>query len=77
VQDSDNSGAACLADYGSRIVLGVTSVDDYRTLRLVSERNLRRESRALRVAGRVVVVVVEAALTHRDRAGLKKAAQLW
>ena len=77
MQDSDDSGAACLADYGSRIVLGVTGVYDYRALRLVSERNLRRESGTLRIAGRVVVVVVEAALAHRDRTALNKAAQLW
>lgn len=66
----------CLADDRSRIVFGVTSVDDYRTVRFTSERNLRRESRALRVARTAVVVIVEAALTHRDRAVLKKCAQL-
>jgi hypothetical protein len=43
----------------------------------MSERNLRRESGTLRIAWRVVVVVVEAALTNCDRAALKKAAQLW
>ena len=77
VQDSRNSGSARLADDRSRIILGVTSVDDYRTVRFTSERNLRRESRALRAARRAVVVIVEAALTHRDRAVLKKRAQLW
>ena len=77
MQDSDDSGTACLADCGTRILLGVASVDDHRTLRLVGERNLGRESGTLRVAGRVVVVVVEAALTHRDGAVLKKPAQLW
>ena len=77
MQDSRNSGTACLTDDRSRIVLGVTSVDDYRTVRFTSERNLRRESGALRVAGRAVVVIVEAAFTHRDRAVLKKRAQLW
>ena len=77
MQDSDDPGTACLADCGTRIVLGVTSVDDNRTLRLVSERNLRRESGTLRVAGRVVIVVVEAALTDCDRTVLKKTAELW
>ena len=76
VQDSRNSGSACLTDDRSRIVLGVTSVDDYRMVRFTSERNLRRESGALRVARRVVVVIVEAALTHRDRAVPKKRAEL-
>ena len=76
VQYSDNPAHACLADCGTRIVLGVASVNDHRTLHLVSERNLRRESGTLRIARRIVVVVVEAALTHRYRAALKKAAQL-
>ena len=77
MQDSNNSGAACLANRGSRIVLRVACVDDHRTLRLVSERNLCRERGALRFARRVVVVVVETALTHSDRASLEKAAELW
>jgi len=38
----------------------------------VGERNLGRESGTLRIAGRVVVVVVEAALTHRYGASLQK-----
>ena len=77
VQDSDNSSAACLANCGSRIVLRVAGVDDHRALRLVSERDLGREHGALRFARRVVVVVVETALTHSDRASLEKAAELW
>src|SRR5712664_353432 len=77
MQNSDDSGNACLADCGSRIVLRVASVDDDRTLHLVGECNLRRESCTLGVAWRVVVVVVESALPHRYRPGLKKAAQLW
>jgi hypothetical protein len=76
MQDSDDSGTTCVADYGSRIILGVTSMDDHRTLRFVSERNLRREGGTLRVARRVVVMVVEAALAYCDRAAPKKAAQL-
>ena len=76
VQDSDNPRAACLVDHGSRIVLGVTSVDDNRTPHLVSERNLRREGATLSTARRVVVVVVEAALPHRDRAAFEISAKL-
>jgi hypothetical protein len=77
VQDSDNSSAARLANRGSRILLRVACVDDNRALRLVSERNLRRERGALRIARRGVVVVVETALTHSDRASLEKATELW
>jgi hypothetical protein len=76
VQDSDDSGAVRLADCGSRIVLGLTGVDDHRTLHLASERNLRRKSGTLRIARRVVVVVIEAALAYRDRPILEKSAKL-
>jgi hypothetical protein len=75
VQHSDHAGRARLVDAGSGIVLGVAGVDDDRTLRLVSERNLRREGGALGVARRVVVVVVETAFTHRDGTPLEKRAQ--
>jgi len=77
VQDPEDSCATCFANNGSRIILGVTCMDDDRTLHLMSKRNLRRECGPLRFARRVVVVVVEAALTDRDRAALKKRAQLW
>ena len=77
MQDSGDSSAARLRDRGSGIVLRVAGVQDYRTLRLVSERNLGRESGALRIARRVVVVVVETALANSDRASLEKAPELW
>lgn len=76
VQDSDNSSNASLADCGSRIVLGVSSVDHDRTLHLVGKRNLRRESSTLSIAGRIIVVVVEPALPHRYGASLKKLPEL-
>jgi hypothetical protein len=76
VQNSYDSGVACLADHRSRVVLGITGVDDHRAARLLRERNLRSKSSALRIAWRIVVVVVETALTHRDRTALNKAAQL-
>jgi hypothetical protein len=75
VQNSGNSGALCLANCGSGVVLRVTSVNHYRSLGFVCEHNLRREGGALRIARRVVVVVVEAALPHRDGTALQKAAQ--
>jgi hypothetical protein len=76
VQDSGYSGGARLANCGSRIVLRVACVDDYRALCLVGERNLGRERGTLRIARRVVVVVVETALTHCDRASLEKVTEL-
>ena len=77
VQDSDDSRKTCLADCDSRIVLGVSSVDYHRTLHLVGERDLRRESSTLRIAGRIGVVVVETAFTHRYGAPLEEIPQLW
>ena len=76
MQDSDNSRAVCLADHGSRIVLGVSGVDDYWPFHLVSERNLRREGGTLSITRRVVVVVVEAALANGDRPALEKSTKL-
>jgi hypothetical protein len=66
----------CLADRISCVVLGLTRVNDYRAFHLVSERNLGREGGALSTAGRVVVVIVEAALPHRNGTPLEKAAKL-
>jgi hypothetical protein len=77
VQNPNDSLSPCLADDRARVVLGVTSMNDHRTVRFSSERNLRGEGGTLRAARGVVVVVVEAALAHRDRAVLKKRAQLW
>ena len=77
MQHSDDSNAACLRDRGSRIVFRVPRMDDYGTLRFLSQRDLRRESGTLRSAGRVVVVVVETAFTDRDSALLNEGAELW
>ena len=77
VQDSDDSGDGRLANCSSGIVLCIARVHDYRALRLVSERNLGRKRGTLRIARRVVVVVVETAFTHSDRASREKATELW
>ncbi len=50
-----------------RVVPGVAGVDDERQRPLVGDGDLRRERVPLHVAGRVVVVVVEAALADGDR----------
>jgi hypothetical protein len=77
VQDSNHSAAACLSYCGARIVFGITSMDDYRTPGLVRERDLRGECSPLRLARGVVIVIVEAALTYRNRTLLQKGPQLW
>ncbi|MEA2762968.1 MAG: hypothetical protein QOD47_2252 [Gemmatimonadaceae bacterium] len=77
VQDSYDPSATRLGDHRARIVLGLAGVYDYWSPGLLSERELRQESGALSVAGRVVVVVVEAAFAHRDGTPRNKSAQLW
>jgi hypothetical protein len=75
MENSDNSGALCLADQRSGVVFRVAGVDDDRTRGLMCQLDLRRERGALRVAGRGVVVVVQTTLTNSDRATSDESAQ--
>ena len=65
VQHSKNVGCSCIADDRAGIVLGFSGVNDDRLFQLARESNLSRKGRALGFAGRVVVVIVEAALADR------------
>jgi hypothetical protein len=76
VQNTDNTRNSCFTYDRACVVLGVPSVNYYRTARFTGQGNLCREGRTLGVARRVVVVVVEATLTYRDRAVAKKRAEL-
>ncbi len=76
VQNADNTSSSCFTYDRARVVLRITSVNDYRTARFSSQGNLCGEGRALGLARRVVVVVVEATLAYRDGAGAKKRAEL-
>jgi hypothetical protein len=77
MQNPDDSGSPCLTDDRAHVVLRIAGVDYNRTVRFSSEGNLRGEGGTLRVARRVVVVVVEPTLAQRHRAALEKRAQLW
>ena len=77
MQNTYDAGGSCVAHDRARVVLGVTGVNDHGAARFSGKGNLGGEGRALCLAGRVVVVVVEAALTHGDRARKKKRTELW
>ena len=76
MQHTDDSSCPRLADDRARVVLRVAGMDYHRAVRVGGECHLRGESRALRLARGVVVVVVEPALSHRNRAGLEERADL-
>jgi hypothetical protein len=67
MQDAAGAGGPRLANHRPRIVLGVAGVDDERLPDIGGELDLRRESSALGIARRVVVVVIETTLAYRDR----------
>jgi len=68
VHDTDDAKGLGVADERASVVLGVPRVNDDRLLQLGRQRDLSAECRALRFSRRIVVVVVEAALTDRDGA---------
>lgn len=67
VKHALHTGGSSLTDHRAGVVLGVAGVNDERTIELVSQGQLRGERRALAVARRVVIVVVEAALADGNR----------
>ena len=67
MQDADHVCRSCIADEPSGVVLRVTGVHNERLPHFVRELHLCRERRALGVSWRVVVVVIETALTDCDR----------
>ena len=64
VQDAEDAGRTGVANHRAGIVFRVSGVDDYGLVHLIGERNLRRECGALRLARRIIVVIVESALAH-------------
>ena len=66
MQHATGAGGPCLTNHLARIVLGVAGVDDERLRDLGGEIDLRRESGALGIARRVVVMVIETALAYRN-----------
>jgi hypothetical protein len=76
MENPDNSRASGIAYDRAGVILGVASVNDYGTLRFSGEDNLGGEGRPLCLTRRVVVMIVEAALSHGDRAAEEKVAEL-
>ena len=66
MQDADYVRRSCFADETTGVLLSVTRVYDEWLAHLVRDLYLGGESRALRIAWGIVVVVVETALAHCD-----------
>ena len=75
MQHSDDARCASIVDGSARIFLCISRVNDQRFAELRGKSHLRRENGALCLAGRIVVVVVEAALAHGDGGALEQLAQ--
>ncbi len=76
VQHTDDPSAPGLVKEQLRVVLRFPGVNHHGPVHLGGESDLGRERRALRLARRVVVVVVEPALADRDR-GAKELSKPW
>lgn len=68
MQHAADTCPARIANECGGIIIRVSGVDDDGTIVSCGEFELHREGAALQVAGRVVVVVVQAALADRDGA---------
>lgn len=67
VQHAANALPPGLGDHGVGIIIGVASMNNYRQREAVCKLELRAERPPLQVARRVVVVIVQAALSDGDR----------
>jgi hypothetical protein len=67
VQDADDASRPRFADESTGVGFRLSRVDDNRAAHFSGERYLCGKRSALRLARRVVIVVVEAALPNRDR----------
>ena len=75
VKNAAHSFPSRLANHCIGIVVRVARVDHYRQVEPLRELELQRECAALKIARRVVVVVVEAALSDGNRTRLQKLLQ--
>jgi hypothetical protein len=76
VQDAEDARGSSIANHRACVVFRVSGVDDYGLVHLIGERNLGRECRALHLARRIVVMIVESALADRDGRFREDLAQL-
>ncbi len=75
VEDSAYAFPSRFANHCVGVVGGVACVDYYRKIEPFGDLELRSECAALEIARRVVVVVIEAALSDGDGAGLQQVLQ--
>ena len=68
----DDAGRPVISEGRGHIVIGLASMDDGRLSGRRCRRQLQIEDPALRVPGRVIVVVVKAHLAGRDNAGMRQ-----
>jgi hypothetical protein len=69
MQHSNDARRASFADYRAGIILSISGMNDDGLPHLRREGDLCREGSALRFAWRIIVMVVEPALTDRNRGG--------
>lgn len=72
MQHADDSGPARLLDHRRGVLFRFPRVHDDRATGVSRERELRGERAALLVARRMIVVVIQPALSDRDRAGAQE-----
>src|SRR4051812_10258345 len=77
MQHTSHSGCARFPEELPGIVFGIPRMYDNGPGHFFRELELSGERRALQFAGRVVVMIVEAALPYGDCACAKKFTQLW
>jgi len=75
MQHTDDAGVSCLSDQRSGVVFRLARVDDDGLSGLASESQLRGKCRALCLSRRIIVVVIEAALSNRYRGSLQQVAK--
>jgi hypothetical protein len=68
VENAAHTGGACLREGAASVVFGFAGVNDHRPACFGGKSDLRGEGRQLRFTGRIIVVIVEAALADRDGA---------
>ena len=72
MHDTEDANCLRLTDQRPRVLFRVSRVNDHRFFQFSRQRDLGSKCRALRASRRIVVVIVEAALSDRDRATLEK-----
>ncbi len=66
MQNPAHSFLSRLRNHSARIFLGVAGMDDNRSIHFAGQPQLLGEGAPLLQPGRIVVMIVETALTHRD-----------